>query len=228
MGYTGKIAEKELAVSLRKKGYSYNQIQKVTKLSKDTISRTCREVVLTRRQIDNLESRRTTGQMLASIKGAKSNQLKKELMQRQLLEEGIKQVGNISDRDKFMFGISLYLGEGSKTGNAVEFTNADPIAVKFMFSWFVEYCEIPQKSIKASLWIHDNLNELEAKKYWSNLLGIELSQFDKSYIAKNRVDSRKIRKNIHNYGIIKIRYYSVAKLRLILGWIKGVLSGYSG
>ncbi|MFA5894189.1 MAG: hypothetical protein WC851_00260 [Candidatus Shapirobacteria bacterium] len=228
MGYAGKIAERELAISLRKKGYSYNQIQKSTGLSKDTISRTCRQVILTKDQIKNLETRRTAGQMLASIKGAKSNQLKKEIIQKQLLEEGVRQVGELTRRDKFIFGISLYLGEGSKTGSAVEFTNADPIAVKFMLNWFVEFCEIPQESIKASLWIHDNLSEPEAKKYWSNLLGIEISQFDKSYIAKNRVDSRKIRKNIHKYGIIKIRYYSVAKLRLILGWIKGVLSSYSG
>ena len=30
---------------------------------------------------------------------------------------------------------------------------------------------------------------------------------------------------IDENGIIKIRFYNSAKLRLILGWIKGVLSG---
>jgi len=124
-----------------------------------------------------------------------------------------------------MYGVALYLGEGSKTGDAVEFTNADPETIRFMFNWYIKFCGIPQEKIKASLWIHDNLDEPNAKKYWSNLLGINMSQFGKSYISKNKTNSQKIRKNIHKHGIIKIRYYSVAKLRLILGWIKGVLSG---
>ncbi|MBI2464634.1 hypothetical protein HYV64_00685 [Candidatus Shapirobacteria bacterium] len=225
MGFAGKVAEKEYAISLREKGYSYNQIQKITGLSKDTISRSCRDVVLTSQQIKHLESRRTAGQMLASIKGAKANQLKRQIMQQQLLDEGIKQVGELSVRDKFIFGISLYLGEGSKTGSGVEFTNSDPSTVLFMYRWFKDFCEIPSKDIRASLWIHDNLDESKAKTYWSELLGINLDQFDKSYIAKNKLNSLKVRKNIHQYGIIKLRYYSVVKLRLILGWIKGVLSG---
>lgn len=225
MGYAGKLEQKEVAKSLRKKGYSYNQIKAVTGLSKDTISRSCRDIILTPSQIKLLDLSRRRGQTLASIKGAKSNQLKRIQNEKALLEEGVNQVGALTVRDKFIAGITFYQGEGSKTSHAVEFTNTDPETIKFMVDWFEQFCEIKREDLKCSLWLHDNLDEDVAKEYWSKLLKINYLQFGKTYFAKNKPNSLKIRKNIHQYGIIKIRYYSSTKLRLILGWIKGVLSG---
>ena len=224
MGYYGKLEQKELAKSLRKKGYSYGNISIITGLSKDTISRSCRDILLTKEQIIQLDLNRKQGQTLASIKGAKSNQLKRINSEKILLNEGIKQVGKINSRDRFIAGISLYQAEGSKTNNAIEFTNSDPKTTKFMVNWLEEFCQINRDKLKCSLWLHDNLNEVKAINYWVKYLIISKSQFGKTYFAKNKVDSRKIRKNIHQFGIIKIRYYDAYKLRLVLGWIRGVLA----
>ena len=225
MGYFGKLEEKEVAKSLRKKGYSYNRIKLATGLSKDTISRCCRDIVLTSAQIKQLDLNRKKGQTLASLKGAKSNQFKRIQTEKALLDEGIKQVGELTDRDKFIAGITFYQGEGSKTNHAVEFTNSDPETIKFMVNWFEKYCDIKKVDLKCSLWLHDNLDESEAKKYWSKYLNISNQQFGQTYFSKNKPNSPKIRKNIHQFGIIKLRYYDSTKLRLILGWIKGVLTG---
>jgi len=223
MGYFGKIEEKEEAKKPRRKGYSYNKINEITGLSKDTISRCCRDIKLTKKQILALESNRKKGQILGSIKGAKANQRKRILIEKELLKEGIRQIGPMNKRDEFIAGIAFYQGEGSKTNHAVEFTNSDPDTINFMVRWFEKFCEINRKDLKCSLWLHDNLDESVAKKYWTKLLKISETQFGKTYFAKNKIDSRKIRKNIHLYGIIKIRYYDSSKLRLILGWIRGVL-----
>jgi hypothetical protein len=224
MGYYGKLEEKEIAKSFRKKGYSYGHIKLITGLSKDTISRCCRDIKLTNIQIKQLDLNRKNGQTLASLKGAKTNQLKRINSEITLLEEGIQQVGRISKRDRFITGISLYQAEGSKTNQAVEFTNSDPQTVKFMVFWLEEFCQINRKELKCSLWLHDNLSETNAINYWTNYLKFSKSQFGKTYFAKNKINSPKIRKNIHQYGIIKIRFYDAFKLRLILGWIKGVLT----
>lgn len=224
MGYYGKLEQKELAKSLRKKGYSYGKIKQISGLSKDTISRCCRDIILTPSQIKQLDLNRRQGQTLASLKGAKSNQLKRINSEKTLLNKGIKQVGQINDRDRFIAGISLYQAEGSKTNNAVEFTNSDSETTKFMVIWLEKFCQINRKDLKCSLWLHDNLSEINAISYWADYLKITKSQFGKTYFARNKVNSPKIRKNIHEYGIIKIRYYDSYKLRLILGWIKGVLT----
>jgi hypothetical protein len=224
MGYYGKLVEKEIAKSLRKKGYSYGRIKQITGLSKDTISRCCRDIKLTDNQIRQLDLNKRKGQTLASLKGAKTNQLKRINSEITLLKKGVQQVGHISNRERFIAGISLYQAEGSKTNQAVEFTNADPETIKFMVNWFEEFCQIERKDLKCSLWLHDNLSETSAINYWTNYLKLSKSQFGKTYFAKNKINSPKIRKNIHQYGIIKIRYYDAFKLRLILGWIKGVLT----
>lgn len=224
MGYYGKLAEKEKAKVLRKKGYSYGAISKIVGLSKDTISRCCRDILLTDIQINKLDENRRNGQILASIKGAKTNQLKRINSEEELLKMGVVQIGKVSQRDKFIFGISMYQAEGSKTNNAVEFTNSDPATIKFMVEWMERFCKINKNDMKFSLWLHDNLDEGKAIDYWSKYLGILGNQFNKTYFAKNKIDSKKIRKNIHQYGIIKIRFYDAYKLRLILGWVSGVLN----
>jgi hypothetical protein len=223
VGYFGKLEQKEIAKSLRKKGYSYGKIKLITGLSKDTISRCCRDIKLTISQITQLDNNRRQGQTIASLRGSKTNQLKRINSEITLLNEGVRQIGDLSNRDKFIAGIMLYQAEGSKTNNAVEFTNADPETTNFMVKWLENYCDINKEELKCSLWLHDNLDESIAINFWTKYLKVSSSQFNKTYFAKNKVNSLKIRKNIHQYGIIKIRYYNAYKLRLILGWIKGVL-----
>ena len=224
MGYYGKLEEKEKAKLLRKKGYSYRKISQIVGLSKDTVSRCCRDIILTDSQINKLDVNRRKGQTLASIKGAKTNQFKRINSEERLMQKGMVEIGKMSDRDKFIAGVMLYQAEGSKTNSSVEFTNSDPQTVKFMVGWLEQFCQIARNKLKCSLWLHDNLDEMLAIDYWVKYLHVSKSQFYKTYFAKNKINSLKIRKNIHQYGIIKIRFYNAYKLRLILGWINGVLN----
>lgn len=223
MGYYGNLEKKKLIQKLRKSGHSYRDIEKLTKTSKSTISNYCQSIKLTKNQIEKLTKNKNEGLIKASLLGAESNKNKRISQEKQLLKEGMNQVGKLSKRDRFIAGIALYQGEGSKTNNAVEFTNSNPETIKFFVKWLCEFCEVKQDKLKFSLWLHDNLSESKAIDFWCNFLEIKSSQFGKTYLAKNKVDSLKIRKNIHQFGIIKIRFYNSAKLRLILGWIKGVL-----
>lgn len=61
MGYVGKLEEKMLAIKLRKKGLSYSQIKRKVQVSKDTLSRWCREVILSPEQMETLLKRKLQG-----------------------------------------------------------------------------------------------------------------------------------------------------------------------
>lgn len=54
MGYFGKLEKKELATNLRKQGLSYKEILQHMSVSKDTLSRWCKDIVLTEVQKDRL------------------------------------------------------------------------------------------------------------------------------------------------------------------------------
>ena len=85
--------------------------------------------------------------------------------------------------------------------------------------WFQTYCKIPENKFRGAIWIHEELNVKKAKEFWSNLTGIPKSQFYKTYITKIKSDSKKVRKNIHQYGVFAIRISNSQIHRKLIGWI---------
>ncbi len=221
MGYYGKLEEKLLAQNLRKQGYSYREIQSKVDVSKDTLSRWCRNIVLTSDQLIILNQKRKDGGMKGSLVGSKKQQTKRIEGTIQIYTLGMNEVGLLTRRDRFIAGVALYLAEGTKADRVCEFANSDPHVIKFMTDWFVEFCGIKLENLRGALWLHEGLSEEKAKLFWKNLTGI--SKFHKTYISENKVNSNKIRKNIHSYGVFSIRFSNAAVHRKIIGWIAGLL-----
>ncbi len=91
-----------------------------------------------------------------------------------------------------------------------------------MINWFREFCDIDYQEFRCNLYLHDTINENSAKKYWSRITRVPLSQFKKSYIVKNNPD--RLRRTKYKYGICRVNVGNVNKLRKIMGWISGVFS----
>jgi len=152
---------------------------------------------------------------------AAMNKIKiREDITKRLIKEGEKEVGKISLRDKFITGISLYFAEGSKGDKNVSFSNSDPKAIKFMVKWLREFCKVPQEKFRGTLYLHDNLNEKQAKEFWLELTGIPLRQFTKTYIVRN--NPKRLRKVKHPYGVFRITVSNANLHRKIMGWISGI------
>ncbi len=219
MGYFGKIEEKLEALRLRKMGWSYGRIKQKVSVSKDTISRWCKNIPLTLKQKDKLLSNKMWGQKKGSIIAAENKKIAriKKLEEINILSK--REVKNITERDRFIAGIALYSAEGDKADGRGGFANSDPNLIKFMTNWFLEFPKVDRNRLRGALWIHNNLNVPQAEKFWSNLTKIPRSQFHKTYKVKPKLDSRKIRKNIHKYGVFSVRFYESDKQRKILGWI---------
>lgn len=223
MGYYGKTKEKNRALALRKKGLSYSEIQKQVKVSKDTLSRWCRDIALTHKQYERLLKKQLKGAKRGRIIGAKRQQFDRIKRTKAIMQKGVKEVGLLSRRDKFMAGLGLYIGDGYKNDKNVGFTNSNPSVIAFMMNWFRDYSDITEADFRGQIWIHENLDELKARRYWSKITKIPLKQFRKSYIAKVKKNSNKIRKNIHSHGVFAIKVSRAATQRKILGWMSGVL-----
>ncbi len=218
MGYFGKIKLQIQAKELRERGFSIRAIEKELHISRGSASMWTKDIRLTKEQIDTLYRSKSTGGLKGSYI-ASQNKINKKIKETKEIEKvGKEEIGSISKRDRFILGIALYLGEGSKTSHNVSFTNADSIVMKFMKEWLVEFCKVEAKSIRCNLFLHDNLNEAKAMKFWKNVLNIENSQFKKTYIVRN--NPNRLRKSKHEYGICRITVSRVRTLRQILGWIK--------
>ncbi len=224
MGYFGNLEKKIQAQELRRKGYSYSQIKKVIDVPKGTLSGWCRDIVLTEEQALKLFGNKLKGAAKGRIIGAKRQQARRLKEIQDMMFEGAKEIGALSCRDKFLIGVALYAAEGTKTDKACSFSNSDPLLIKFMSDWFREFCHVSEERLRGAIWIHDNLDAMKAIRYWSKLVNIPISQFHKTYIAQNKPNSPKIRKNIHKYGVFSVRFSDAKVHRKLMGRISGVFA----
>ncbi|HSX19009.1 MAG TPA: hypothetical protein VLE91_02625 [Candidatus Saccharimonadales bacterium] len=223
MGFYGKLEEKLKAQELRRGGLSYKEILLQIKVSKDTVSRWCRDIELTEEQKKRLVENKAFGQRRGSIVAAENKRNSRIMRTKTIFKDALKDLGKLSKRDRFMAGIALYAGEGDKTDGHGGFANSDPKLINFMMHWFRDFCEVPASKFRGAIWLHEGLDEKKAKEYWSKLTGIPIVQFHKTYIAVNKINSRKIRKNIHEYGVFAIKFSDSEKQRRIIGWISALV-----
>lgn len=211
---------------LRKLGKSINEIACLVGASKGSVSLWCRDIELTSEQIANLLKKREFGLMLGQINAAINKKKVRDEKIKKYEQEAIKKLGKLKKRDLFVVGLALYLGEGFKYYNRAGFTNSDPIIIKFMMNWFKSFFQLPIDRFAFFLLInkvHAN-REWIVKKYWSDYLGIPISQFRKTYFVKSK--QKKIYENHNNYfGTLTFRILKGTDIFYnIKGLLKNLLS----
>jgi transposase len=102
MGYTGKLKEKKQAIMLRKKGLSYKEIKKKVNVSKSTLNKWCRDVILSVEQFERLRKKKLEGAALGRMISAKKQQRARIKRTKKLLKIGKKEVGNLKKRNTNM------------------------------------------------------------------------------------------------------------------------------
>jgi hypothetical protein len=225
MGYFGKIEDKFRAQNLRRQGLSYKEILRVISVSKSTISLWCRDIQLTEKQKARLLRNKQFGQQKGSLVAAEIKRKMRIERIEKIKISAKKDLGKIINRDIFITGIALYAAEGTKRDGRAAFANSDPKLIKFMTNWFMNIAKVPKEKLRGAIWLHEELDEVKAKKFWSDLTGIPKNQFHKTYIAKIQNGNKKIRKNIHQYGVFTVRFSDSAIHRKIMGWIYALFNG---
>ncbi|MEK7102464.1 MAG: hypothetical protein AAB912_02400 [Patescibacteria group bacterium] len=227
MSYRWQFLEKkEKARQLRSDGFSIKAIERQLGIARSTASSWCRDVVLTQKQLKKLYWSARAGAWRGSLIAAEQKKRAKREREEKISVQAIKSAGKFSRRDLFMVGIGLYAGEGSKTGNTVQFSNTNPELVKLMMEWFRKCCKVPEQKLRGFVYIHDDCDEKKAQKFWSHLTRIPLLRFTKSYIAKKRGGS--FRKQLHPYGVFRVTISNTALLCTIKTWIHFVGSNIPG
>ena len=119
--------------------------------------------------------------MYVNVKRCESVRIARML---RMLEESKREVGEISKRERFMFGLDLYVGDEEKGDRGVGFVNSRPEIISFMMKWFRDFCGVEESRFRGRIWLHDGLDERKAVSFWSGLTDTPQCQFHKVYIAK--------------------------------------------
>jgi len=200
------------ALSLRKSGYSYEEISKKLKIAKSSAFLWCHKI-----KLDEKAKKRISGRMAIGIMKAKEIQkIKKEQVIKKISDDSdnyLSQIQPNQENNKLLCSF-LYWGEGEKNRNAMVFVNSDPIMVKCFLNLLRSSFTLDESKFRGLVHIHEYHNDTEIKKYWSKITNIPLNQFSKSYLKPHT--GRNIREGYK--GTISIRYYDY-KIALELGFI---------
>lgn len=166
---------REQVTTLRKAGYSYSLISKKTGLSKSTLSEWLSGVPYT----PNEETIALLGKARAAS-SARIAEIRQESIDK-AVNEACSEIGNLTQRDLFLYGLGVYLGEGSKTGNQVRLVNADPGVMRLMVTWF-KSLGVHTEQFSPRIHLYPDNDISSSLLFWSQVTTIPRVQFQRSYI----------------------------------------------
>lgn len=179
-----KILLREQVIKLRLQGQTYGQIRKQLGVSKSTLSDWLSKLPLTDEQLKILSQNKERSLELGREKFRKVFRNKRLNRLKQTLDNQIKELLPLSDKELFLAGVFLYWGEGAKKHGLVSISNTDPRVVKFALYWMTDLLKIPKSKIRINLHLYKDMDIEDSIIFWSTILDIPKNQFRKPYIKK--------------------------------------------
>jgi hypothetical protein len=228
--FMAKLDLRENARRLRTKGESIKVIAKQLSVSPSTVSFWCKDVKLSEDQIKELERRAHDPHYGRRLEYSLKQQRARQEKTKKLFDEGIKEVGALSKRELFIAGTALYWAEGFKSDSLAGFCNSDPNMIKIFIYWLKKCFAYTNEDLRLRVGLNESFKDKvgDIEDYWSKLLDIPMSQFQKPFFQK--VKWQKKYDNPENYhGVLRIRVRkSTDFLRKIHGFIEGLSLNMAG
>jgi lambda repressor-like predicted transcriptional regulator len=208
-----RIAEK-----LRRKGWSYSEINKQVGISKSTLSSWFSDKKwsqLIRDQLVHMHKEKNVNRL---VQINKSRTLQTLQRHDQYRKEAKLEFETLKNNPLFLVGLSIYWGEGEKIGKGrVSVINTDVNMLQVVANFYRHILRIPNHKLRAALFIYKDINQSTALKFWSEKLGLPKSQFIKTQVLPGR--SRLAKRRSIN-GICNL-YFSSTEMSIKIGkWIR--------
>ena len=197
-----RLEIKTRALSLRKQGKTYSEIQEMLgPLPKSTLSGWLKMIELTEIQKKHIQQKIINRSALGRQKGGWTNHKKRLARISAIQMKAKKEYAFLSGDRLFLVGIALYSAEGSRKIERFQFMNSDPFLIKIMLKWIRIFGTVSFKNIKARLYIHGIYARENHEKFWSSFLNIAPTQFQKTILKPT---THKVKKNPEYKGCLRI------------------------
>lgn len=211
------------AIKLRKDGKSYNEINKILKIPKSTLSTWLKKFSFSE-EIKNKNisaSKKIWAQNITKYNKERSQ--KAILASKQIENEAASEIPSLNKTMLKIVGSALYWAEGYKKSRwELLFCNSDPTMVKLMMQFFREVCKVPEDKFRPQVQIHPNIDRETAENYWANIANLDKKIFRKSLMQISKSSKQKKPRNTLPYGTFRIGVANSKVLSRIKGWIKGL------
>lgn len=188
-----KQSIKDKAIELRKEGYSYAHISSKIDVAKSTLSEWLKSVPF-------LPNEFTVRNILQNNERIVSISRVDKLKSIKDADNFARQnIASLSKRDHFMFGLGIYLGEGSKIGDNIRISNSDPRIIKFSIDWFKKHFGLDESNFRIRIHIYPDNDENKIIKFWMDAVSLKREAFFSSFIDR-RLNKKKDRAGVLPYG----------------------------
>ncbi len=182
-----RMEEKQRARELRVQGWSYNDILKEVGVSKSTLSLWLRDIPLTDEQIAALSDKFRAGRE----KFIHKMRIRRDDRWAEYHREAEAEYAILSRDPTFMFGLALYIGEGTKSDeNAVCLTNCDPRVICKAQEFFLRI-GVPYSSLRGAVHLHPGLSAEAAELHWQQVTSLPETQFHRTSLSVSRASAGK-------------------------------------
>lgn len=189
------------AIELRKQGYSFEEISNKLTIAKSSAYSWCKGVVLDEKAKKRIKKRLAYGMFKAKeVLKAKRNGILHTITDN--VDIYLSDIKDNKEINKLLCAF-LFWGEGEKTTSSVRFINSDPLMIKSFLTLLRSSYKLDERKFRVLVHVHEYHNEVEIKKFWSEITKIPLNQFSKSYLKPHT------KKTIRNgyKGAVSVRYY---------------------
>jgi hypothetical protein len=218
---------KQNAIKLRDAGHSYKYIEKSLGIPRSTLSgwfagRPFNPNHYTLEKIRN-------GPKISAQKRIHERILRTQAV----WDNAAANLGNLTDRDLLLLGIGLYMGEGSKTGSIVRFSNSDPLLIKVFLSWMKNHFGVANTNFALRVHSYLDVDITKVENYWLKTTGLPNSCLRPTFIegrAKLSAKSGKLPYGTAHVTVLAAGNYKfgVQLFRSIQGYILTVTKKYAG
>lgn len=226
------LTNKQRALKLRLKGFSYTQISSRLLIPKSTLSNWLCDLQISTIAQEKINKR---AHRLATAALLKRNKNQTKLAIQRMLDtrkKSSRSINKFTQRDLLFTGISLYWAEGYKrlqirhgkerTYHPVAFTNSDPKLIQIFLRFLREICQVQDSAIRAEIRLFDHMNPKNVKNFWQEVTHLPSGNFGKLYYGISKSSQGKRPFQRLPYGTLLIRVNNTELFHTIMGWIEGL------
>lgn len=185
------VLEKQRAIELRKKGYSYKDIMREIPVAKSSVSLWLKDTPLTESEKHFLKKRKDSNITMGRIRSATANRQNKINKDNLLLQTAKLEFEKYKLDPLFHTGISLYWAEGAKRNSMFHFMNSDSEMIEMVILWLDKFTEYKREDFGFRLYIHHPFIRDNWEVWWQKQLRADSSQFKKTIIKPSGLGVKK-------------------------------------
>jgi len=207
--------KKQLAIILRKNGYSLQSIHSELSIPKSTLSNWLKNVILTDSQKAKLHENWKNGLKKArqgAIVWHKEQKVKRLETAHKEATAILKKIDKTNIYQLELNLAILYLAEGSKKNTETALGSSDPPTLNFFLFALEKIYKYDRNKARYELYVRTDQNGEKLRNYWSSVLSVNIEQFKQISVDKR---SRGVTYDEYK-GVCSIRCGSVAIQRRLV------------